>query len=153
MTATVLASAGSARADDGSHTDLTVGAGVLTAGLGVGFGHRFGSGVRAEAAVGTLLTMAGYSAGAGYSLRLRDGPGATLELPLLAYWLEVHGPPLERSGVDGASIGGVTAGIDWLQGKRSSTRPGVCVSLRLGPAWDDEGAAILLWQANAGLSF
>jgi hypothetical protein len=149
-----------------AHTDVQIGLGLLTSGLGVMVGHRFSNGIRIDGAVGTLVLINGASLAVGGSLRVVDSTDDALEIPLLVGGTLVYvfgggGQPTGCSGEsdcakEGRSgwvaAGSVMTGLDWVHRGANAEDPNFIVSLRAGPAWNGRTLAVLP-QLGAGWSF
>jgi hypothetical protein len=149
-----------------AHTDVQIGLGLLTSGLGVMVGHRFANGIRIDGALGTLVLINGGSLAVGGSLRAIDSTDDALEIPLLVAGTLVYvfgggGQPTGCSGEsdcdnEGRSgwvtSGSVMTGLDWVHRGASKEDSNFIVSLRGGPAWNGRTFAVLP-QLGAGWSF
>ncbi len=148
-----------------AHTDVQVGLGLSTSGVGVIVGHRFASGVRIEGALGTAVIVNGGSLAVGGSLRVMDWTKDALEIPLLVGATVVYvsggggptgcddGADCAREGRSGlVAAGSVMTGVDWVHRGALKDDPSFILSLRAGPAWIGSDFAVLP-QLGAGLSF
>lgn len=145
-----------------AHTDLMAGAGILTTGLGLAFGHRFGIGLRAELGAGALGDLSGMSAGFGGSFVVMRSGKHRIEVPVMGEGLRYD---CSNCGTDGASLSGgmlgLATGLDWLYGQDGSD-PGFILSFRLGAGgatfhdtYDDveRTGAVPIAQLGAGWAF
>lgn len=116
-----------------THTDLTIGAGTLTAGLGLGIGHRMAGGLRLDFGVGTAAILSGLSMAAGGSFALIESPRDRLELPVEAAYVRIS---CGECGTDGAHRGlggaGAMLGLDWIHGELGTDAAAFALTLRLG---------------------
>lgn len=155
-----------------AHTDVQIGFGLMTVGLGVMVGHRFANGLRIDGALGTLVLVHGGTVAAGGSLRLVDSTGDALEVPLLVGGTLVlvtvggggGGNGGQSDGCSGESdcnsnmidrwvaAGSVMTGLDWVHRRASPEDSNFILSLRAGPAWLVDKFAFLP-QIGAGWSF
>lgn len=149
-----------------AHTDVEIGLGLMTSGLGVMVGHRFANGVRLEGAVGTLLLVNGATVAGGGSLRVIDSTEDALEIPLLvsatAYFspgslpeaCDDDGGESDCSDGGGGSgvVGAVLTGLDWVHGDPRKEGSNFILSLRVGPGWDGSEVGVVP-QLAAGWSF
>jgi hypothetical protein len=70
--------------DPGTHTDLTIGIGTQTGGVGFVLGHRTAGGLRVEGGLGTVIGIFGLSAAAGFSGTIYESARSRVEVPVLA---------------------------------------------------------------------
>lgn len=149
-----------------AHTEVQIGLGLMTSGLGVVAGHRFANGVRLEGGLGTMGLFTGGTLAAGGSLRVIDSGEDALEIPFLLAGTFILQPDLPYAcGDEGeeeecrledderlATIGSVLTGLDWVHGDPSAEGSNFVLSLRAGPAWNGDSFAVVP-QLSAGWSF
>ena len=147
--------------DPGTHTDVTIGFGTQTGGVGFMVGHRTAGGLRVEGGLGTLIAIFGLSAAAGFSGTIYESARSRVEIPVLATFVLLHcGSCGEGPDPEIASFVGAMTGVDWSYG-RSSTSSGLVLSLRAGISavadpdrYDDVStSALLLPLAQLGVGW
>ena len=120
--------------DPGTHTDVTIGFGTQTGGVGFMVGHRTAGGLRVEGGLGTLIAIFGLSAAAGFSGTIYESARSRVEIPVLATFALLSCTSCGTdSGSTDTSLFGAMTGIDWSYG-RSAASSGLVLSLRAGIA-------------------
>lgn len=128
-----------------AHSEVELGVGALTVGVGLIVGHRFENGLRLEAGAGSAVLATGASLGVGTSFRLVDTGASVVEVPTVVHVIAGYlqsglADECARSG-DPSGCGrhpsnrlgvfALTTGVDWIVGGASQLNA-FFVSARLG---------------------
>ncbi len=138
-----------------AHTDIALGLGVLSPGVGLTVGYRADFDLKVEGRLGTALFASGASVAAGYSPRVYDGTDVSIEVPVLAYFLGGNEATFSEDSDSEPFLDlGLVSGADFLFGGTASVPSRFLIGVRAGFMYDTgQGWVLPMGQLDFGVAY